>query len=183
MKPVTASQPAAPRPTDISEDLRNAFRAHPAGVAVVTADPGEGPVGLTATSVTSVSVDPPTIAFSLSAMSSSGAKIRSAEHVVVHLLSVDQIGIAQLFATSGIDRFADTAMWGRLPTGEPFLREAEVWLRGKITGTLDVNGSALVAVEIVESRCTAPPERTPLVYCNRTWHQLSDHSALNEADR
>ncbi|MGP6173351.1 flavin reductase family protein [Corynebacterium sp. A21] len=167
-------------PAIIGQDLKNAFRSHPAGVAVVTADPGNGPVGLTATSVTSVSMDPPTIAFSLSALSSSGVKIRTSEYVVVHLLSADQIGLAQLFATSGIDRFADTSKWGRLATGEPYLKDSEVWMRGKITGSIDINGSALVAVEIIESQCTAPPERVPLVYCNRTWHQLSETSALNE---
>lgn len=34
-----------------SEDFKRAFRNHPAGVAIITADAGEGPSGLTATSV------------------------------------------------------------------------------------------------------------------------------------
>lgn len=42
-----------------ADDFKSAFRNHPAGVSVVTADPGDGPVGLTATSVISVSANPP----------------------------------------------------------------------------------------------------------------------------
>lgn len=173
----------ATNPADLAQDLKNAFRNHPAGVAVVTADPGDGPVGLTATSVSSVSMDPPVIAFSLSAVSSATPGIRNSEHVVVHLLSKEQIEIARLFATSGVDRFADTSLWGRLSTGEPYLRDAHVWMRGRITGTIDVNGSTLAAVEIVESQCTATHERVPLVYCNRTWHQLSETSTVNEVEK
>lgn len=170
--------PTTTQPAELTRDLKDAFRSHPAGVAVVTADPGDGPVGLTATSVSSVSVDPPTVAFSLSAVSSSAPRILAAEHVVIHLLSADQLELAQLFATSGVDRFADTTKWGRLPTGEPYLPAAEVWLRGRITGLLDVNGSALAAVEIVESHCRTGDGRIPLVYWNRSWHQLSDRSTV-----
>lgn len=171
---------SATDPVEIAQNLKNAFRNHPAGVAVVTADPGNGPVGLTATSVSSVSVDPPVIAFSLSAGSSATPGIRNSEHVVVHLLGKEQIEIARLFSTSGVDRFADTSLWDRLPTGEPYLRDAEVWMRGRITGTLDINGSTLAALEIVESRYTASQDRIPLVYHNRMWHQLSENSAVKE---
>ncbi|MGD7002331.1 flavin reductase family protein [Corynebacterium halotolerans] len=175
---INRADPSATTPEEIARHLKDAFRSHPAGVAVVTADPGDGPVGLTATSVSSVSVDPPAVAFSLSAASTSAPRIRAAEHVVIHLLSADQLELAQLFATSGVDRFADTTKWGRLPTGEPYLLDAGVWLRGRITGVLDINGSILAAVEIVESRCRPGEERTPLVYWNRSWHQLSENSTV-----
>ncbi len=101
------------------DEFKAAFRNHPAGVAVITADAGDGPVALTATSVFSVSVAPPLLVFSVSELSSSTPTIRRAETVVVHLLGAAQIDIAKLGATSGIDRFADTSIWERLPTGEP----------------------------------------------------------------
>jgi hypothetical protein len=40
-----------------ADEFKSAFRNHPAGVAVITADAGYGPVGLTATSVISVSAE------------------------------------------------------------------------------------------------------------------------------
>ena len=54
-----------------AEQFRFAFRSHPAGVAVVTADAGDGPVAMTVSSVASISIDPPTLMFSASAISSS----------------------------------------------------------------------------------------------------------------
>lgn len=162
----------------VSEDFRNAFRIHPAGVAIVTADAGNGPVGLTATSVSSVSIDPPTIAVNLSVSSSSAKEIRKAEHVVVHLLGSHQLELARLFSTPGADRFGDTTQWDRLPTGEPYLLNSHVWMRGRISGSIDVNGSTLAAVELVETHVDTTVEPTPLVYCNRTWHELSDMSSV-----
>lgn len=60
-----AARPASP------DLLRSVFRRHAAGVAVVTARGGAGPVGFTATSLTSVSADPPLVSFGISTGSSS----------------------------------------------------------------------------------------------------------------
>lgn len=168
-----------------AEEFKAAFRNHPAGVAVITADAGDGPVGLTATSVFSVSAEPPLLVFSLSASSSSAPTLMRADTVVVHLLPAAQVDLAVLFATSGIDRFANPAIWSRLPTGEPFLIDAPVWIRGRIVDRMVAGGSTVVAVEALEAKS---PERGspdaaaghshPLVYHNRVWHVLSEDSAL-----
>ena len=44
---------------NVTEAFKDAFRAHPAGVAIITAKGSSGPVGLTASSVSSVSAEPP----------------------------------------------------------------------------------------------------------------------------
>ena len=55
-----------------ADQFRAIFRQHPAGVAVVTLVAEDGrPVGFTATSVISVSADPPLVAFSINTTSSS----------------------------------------------------------------------------------------------------------------
>jgi len=53
-------------PHPMTEHFREAFRRHPAGVAVITADPGDRPVAMTVSSLISVSAAPPIVAFSLS---------------------------------------------------------------------------------------------------------------------
>lgn len=177
--PKTARQGVScPDPAEVSADFRAAFRSHPGGVAVITADAGDGPAGLTATSVCSVSVDPPAVAFSLSGISSAAPSIRRSSTVVVHLLDADQLELARTFSTSGIDRFADTSVWDRLPTGEPYLPGAAAWMRGEITGTLDVGGSAVTAVRVLEVSLRKDEQSAPLVYCNRTWHRLGSGSAV-----
>lgn len=172
-------------PSVTPEEFKAAFRNHAAGVAVVTADAGDGPVAMTLTSVFSVSVDPPVLVFSLSQLSTSAPTIFHADTVVVHLLGAAQLDLALLGAAKGVDRFSDTTLWDRLPTGEPYFPGAPVWIRGKIVNQMDVGGSTVVAVQAVEVH--APPagdpradaaESEPLVFHNRTWHRLSGDSKL-----
>lgn len=161
------------------DQFKRAFRNHAAGVAVITADVGDGPVGLTATSVFSVSAEPPLLVFSLSDHSSSAPTVLQAETVVVHLLGVDQLDIARLCATSGVDRFADTELWDRLGTGEPYFPSARTWIRGRVIDRMTAGSSTIIAVHALEAEIAAEqPESSPLVYHNRTWHSLGAHSAI-----
>lgn len=164
-----------------SAEFKRAFRNHPAGVAVVTADAGEGPVALTVTSVFSVSVEPPLLVFSLSDRSSSAATVRRADTVIVHLLGSRQLELAKRCATSGIDRFADAGSWDRLITGEPYFPAAEVWIRGRIVQQMAAGRSTVIAVHALQA--TLPedgPVSDPLVYHNRTWHRLGAHSRIGD---
>jgi flavin reductase (DIM6/NTAB) family NADH-FMN oxidoreductase RutF len=159
------------------DEFKAAFRNHPGGVAVVTADAGDGPVGLTVTSVFSVSAEPPLLVFSISGQSSSAPTIQRAETVVVHLLGADQLDVAKLFATSGVDRFADRSSWDRLITGEPYLPGAATWIRGRIVNRMEAGSSTVVAVHALQSGIGAA-DTAPLVYHNRSWHHIGDHSRL-----
>ena len=158
-------------------EFKLAFRNHPAGVAVITADAGDGPVGLTATSVFSVSAEPPLLVFSISGQSSSAPTLNKADTVVVHLLGANQLDVAKLFATSGVDRFADSSIWSRLVTGEPYLPGAPVWIRGRIINRMEAGGSTVIAVHALQAHVSST-EEPPLVYHNRTWHHVGDHSRL-----
>lgn len=160
------------------DEFKRAFRNHAAGVAVITADDGNGPVGLTATSVFSVSAEPALLVFSVSAQSSSAPTLLRAEHVVVHLLAEGQRDLAQLCATSGIDRFADTSIWTRLITGEPYFPAAHSWIRGRVVDTMSAGTSTIVAVQALQAQIPQG-EAAPLVYHNRTWHSLGDASRID----
>ncbi len=162
------------------DDFKFAFRHHPAGVSIITADCGDGPVAMTVSSLASVGIAPPTMVFSCSPLSSSTPTIRKAETLVIHMLTAEQVALAKLAATSGVDRFGDDVEWDRLPTGEPYYPGASAWLRGRIISRLDINGSTLVVVEALQAkpRDEVESEQQPLVYHNRTWHALSEGSHL-----
>ncbi len=166
-----------------ADDFKALFRGHPGGVAVITAYGENGPVALTASSVSSVSVDPPLLVFSVSSISSSTPAILAASTIVVHLLDADDIDIARLGATSGIDRFADESTWTRLATGEPVFAGTRAWARCAIVSRMDAGGSTVIAAHALQSsieRDVAPGEPgNALVYHNRTWHRLSDQSRLH----
>lgn len=163
-----------------AEVFRDLFRNHPAGVAIITADDGSGPVALTASSVSSVSAEPPLLMFSLSEQSSASSVIRGSETLVVHLLGVGELPLARLGSASGVDRFASSTEWTRLPSGEPLFHSAKAWIRARIIHRVTAGTSTIVIVHALESGAQGGHEHDrdgrPLVYHNRTWHALSDRS-------
>ncbi|MEV7664031.1 flavin reductase family protein [Paenarthrobacter sp. NPDC089316] len=154
----------------VGELFRAAFRAHPAGVAIVTASGPEGPVGLTASSVASVAVDPPTLAFSVTG-GRSASVVAAAQSLVVHLVSADQLELARTFADPSAPRFTEDMDWKWLPTGEPVLLEAQWALRCEIIHRAPLGGSVLLAATVQDIRATPGPS-APLVYHNRMFHTL-----------
>lgn len=164
------------------QSFKDLFRGHPGGVAVITADAGDGPVALTATSVSSVSADPPLLTFSISALSSAFTTLQRADTVVVHLLDADDLDLARLGATSGVDRFANRAAWSRLATGEPVFAGVRAWVRCAVIGRMDAGASTVIAAHALEAAIDrggpGDDEVNALVYHNRTWHRLDEHSRL-----
>lgn len=161
----------------LSHAFREAFRCHPAGVAVITADPGNGPVAMTVSSLISVSADPPTVAFSLSARSGSATAVLAAGGMIIHLLRYADLDLALLGATPGADRFGTAAPWERLPSGEPRYTAVATWFRAQITGTLPVTGATVVTAELLDGVCGTPPgapELESLIYMDRRWHRLRE---------
>lgn len=158
-----------------AERYKTVFRQHPAGVAVITLLHEGRPVGFTATSVISVSAAPPFLAFSLASTSSSWPAISAARTLAVSFLSADQDRVSARFATSGIDRFA-AGGWRPLPTGEPVIDDAMSWVRGRIIARTPVGGSFLVSVGALES--DTREDAMPLVYHDRTYHRIGEHSAI-----
>ncbi|WP_345751876.1 flavin reductase family protein [Microbacterium rhizophilus] len=162
-----------------ADGFKSLFRGHPGGVSVITAEGPDGPVALTATSVASVSVDPPILIFSVSSLSSATPAILAADSIVVHLLDAEDIDLAKLASTSGVDRFADTSAWTRLPTGEPLFPGVRAWTRCAIVSRLEAGGSTVIAAHALQGQTNrGPADDTPLVYHNRAWHALGEHSKL-----
>lgn len=157
--------------------FKGVFRHHPAGVVVITASVEGQPVGFTATSLISVSADPPLLAFSVDSTSSAWRLMSVAETLVVNFLTADQVDVSARFATSGIDRFATTDWWS-LPTGEPVLEGSGAWVRGEIVQRTPVGRSVLVSVLARESGVADEPSGSPLVYHDRRYHGIGEHTAL-----
>ncbi len=166
--PIRPSAPAsvlAARPdrtAALSEGLRQAFRRHAAGVAVVTFTRRDEPVGFTATSVTSLSHRPPLVSLALATTSSLIPALLAARTLVVHLLGHDTRELAMRFAEPGADRFAPPTRWRRLETGEPLLSDAAVWLRCRIRERISAGDHWLVIAEVLDSQLERPV--APLVY-------------------
>ncbi|MCD0443004.1 flavin reductase family protein [Glycomyces sp. A-F 0318] len=150
------------RPGVGAESFRSLFRAHPAGVTVICADAGEGPAGFTATSLTSVSLEPPLISFAIASSSSAWPTVRDTASLTVNFLSAGQHAIATRFATSGIDRFGGPTLWSRLASGEPVLDDAPAHLRAVVTDRIEAGDHHVVLALVVDAETGGSHE--PLVY-------------------
>lgn len=135
---------------EVTTRFKEAFRLHPAGVALVAAHAPDGLVGLTVSSVASVSADPPVLVFSVTRTTGSAAGVLAAPSFLVHLLADSQSGIADAFARTGAPRFTPEQGWTELPTGEPYLPSATVALRCTTRETVRVGPSVVVLADVRE---------------------------------
>ena len=107
--------------------LRDAFGAFPTGVTVVTAHDQAGlPIGFTANSFTSVSLDPPLLLVCLAKTSRNFATMTGAKHFAINVLSETQKDISNTFARTVEDRFA-TVEWDVGADGCPILADVAAW--------------------------------------------------------
>lgn len=89
-------------------DFRDGLGRFATGVTVVTTMTGAGPLGITANSFASVSLDPPLILWSPARKSRRFPAFEAASHFAVHVLSAGQRDLADRFAGSadGFDGLA-----------------------------------------------------------------------------
>lgn len=99
-----------PAPAIDPAELRRCLGTFVTGVTVITALTEDGvPIGMTANSFNSVSLDPPLIVWSLRASAGSFPVYSRARRFVVNILSEEQVEISNRFARPGPDRFAGVA--------------------------------------------------------------------------
>ncbi|MEV3861443.1 flavin reductase family protein [Streptomyces sp. NPDC050095] len=151
--------------------LRSVFRQHAAGVAVITAA-GETPVGFTATSLTSVSAEPPVVSFGIGLGASSWPTVAEADHVGVHILGEHQAALAATFAKSGADRFGAPTRWFEGPEGVPVLEGVLAWMVCRVVARVPAGDHRIVLAEAV---CGDPAGAgRPLLYHQGRFNALRD---------
>ncbi|MCA0272594.1 MAG: flavin reductase family protein [Proteobacteria bacterium] len=104
---------------DGARRLRTALGRYATGVTVVTTEGSSGPLGMTANSFTSVSLDPPLILWCPARASTRFPDFMAADHYAVHILSSHQLALARRFSASGND-FAGIDL-GLTPEGLPVI--------------------------------------------------------------
>jgi flavin reductase (DIM6/NTAB) family NADH-FMN oxidoreductase RutF/DNA-binding IclR family transcriptional regulator len=108
--------------------FRKVLGHFPTGVAVITGiDTDGGPAGMAIGSFTSVSLDPPLVAFMPDKGSSSWPRFRDSGHFCVNILGSDQESVCRTFAVSGGDKFAELS-WHPAGSGSPILDGVLAWI-------------------------------------------------------
>ena len=119
-------------------EFRRACGRFATGVCIATVlDPAGSPHGLTVSSFTSVSLEPPLIQVCLGHAVTNIALFRHATHFGINILKEDQQNLSERFARKNEDRF-DGLPWNRGVTGVPLLLgclaniECSVYRRGEM---------------------------------------------------
>lgn len=110
-----------------SETFRAVLGNYPTGVVVVTAMADGEPVGMVIGSFTSVSLDPPLVAFLPTKGSSTFKRIRPASSFCVNVLSGGQEAMCRDIFARGSDALADMTLRSA-PSGSPIIEGVVAWI-------------------------------------------------------
>lgn len=161
-------------PASAEEGFRTAMRQLASGVSVVTAGTHGDRSGFTATSVVSLSVDPPRLLVSVNNSSSTWPLIARHGGFSVNVLAADQGHLAEVFAGRtgllGTSRFEE-GRWHRHPAAGYALEGALAIIHCRVEETLERHGHMLVIGCVLYSMTTATH---PLLYWNRTYPVIAE---------
>ncbi|MCL1037925.1 flavin reductase family protein [Shewanella submarina] len=141
--------------------LRNALGTFTTGVTIITTRAPDGtPVGLTANSFNSVSLEPPLVLWSLAKTAMSLPVFTEAEHWNVHVLSMDQQDLSNRFASKGEDKFKDLAL-DQGVTNAPLIGQCSARFQCKTAFVHDGGDHIIFIGEVLDFDHSALP---PLVF-------------------
>jgi flavin reductase (DIM6/NTAB) family NADH-FMN oxidoreductase RutF len=116
---------------------------------------------LTIGSFSSVSLDPPLVAFYPDKASSSWPEIRERQRFSVNILSAGQEDLCKQFAKKGDDKFAGVS-WRPAASGAPIIDGAAAWLDCELYDVQEAGDHYLVFGRVVAM--DAAPNRPPLLF-------------------
>ena len=110
-----------------AEDYRRILGHVPTSVSVITAMTENGPAGMTVGTFTSVSLDPPLVAFYVDLGSTTWPTLAGADHFGINVLGARAGDLCRAFSRRGADRFVGVD-WAPSAAGVPWLADAIVSL-------------------------------------------------------
>ena len=149
--------------------LRKAFGQFATGVTVVTATTEFGPVGITANSFTSVSLDPPLVLWSPARSSARFAAFAAAQSFSIHVLASDQADLSARFTRGGAG--FDGLNYGRSAEGSPLLPGALARFDCTLHSTHDGGDHLIILGRVL--RLETLPGR-PLVFAQGAYVNLAE---------
>ncbi|NWJ73925.1 flavin reductase family protein [Pseudonocardia sp. ICBG1122] len=141
-------------------EFRRVLGHLPTGVTVVTAWTPDGPVGMAANSVTSVSLEPPLVLFCVAATSTTWPAIDAVGRYCVNVVAGHHEELVRGFSRRGIDRFAGVGVDDR--PGGPGLDDAVAWLDCAAYDRHVAGDHTIVVARVLAVEAAA--ERHPLVF-------------------
>ena len=142
--------------------FRSALGQFCTGVVIATGCERGEPAGFAAQSFTSLSLDPPLVALCPAKTSTSWPKLRRSGSFCINVLSAEQKPVCDLFARSGIDKFA-AIDWHPGVTGSPVLENVVAYVDCDLVAEHDA-GDHTIAVGRVRDVRIVDASRPPLLF-------------------
>ena len=156
--------------------FREVLGHYPTGVALVAALAPEGePVGMVVGSFTSVSLDPPLVAFLPAIGSGTFARLRQSETFVINVLSAEQEGLCRTFASRSDDKW-DGVDWRPSASGDPILHDAVAWIECAVESISEAGDHYLVIGRVRDLSVQSPV--TPLVFFQGGYGRFTQSSLV-----
>lgn len=150
-----------PDPTFDPQEFRRALGMFATGVTIVTTRDADGaPVGVTANSFNSVSLQPPMVLWSLARNARSLAAFAASAHWTVHVLSNEQDALSNRFARPGTDKFAGLALEDGLH-GAPLLPDCSARFQCRTAFQYEGGDHLIFVGEVIHYDASPRP---PLLY-------------------
>ncbi|WP_340385329.1 flavin reductase family protein [Streptomyces sp. SS7] len=151
-------------PVDRAE-FRRVLGNFASGVTVVTAATPDGPAGFACQSFSSLSLDPPLVAFMVGRTSTTWPRIAHAGAFCVNVLAAHQATLCRAFAVSGADKFAGVPYDAAPASGSPRLAGALAWIDCAVHA-VHTGGDHLIVVGRVNALGSTPAADTerPLLF-------------------
>jgi 3-hydroxy-9,10-secoandrosta-1,3,5(10)-triene-9,17-dione monooxygenase reductase component len=150
-------------------EFRRVLGHLPTGVTVVAALTSDGPVGMTANSVTSVSLDPPMILFCPSSSSTTWRRIRTAREFCISVLADGDEALARRFSQRHGERFAGVA-WHERAAGLG-IDAAVAWIECSIRKVHRAGDHVIVVGDVLEVEASGEPQ--PLIFWRGTYGRFA----------
>jgi flavin reductase (DIM6/NTAB) family NADH-FMN oxidoreductase RutF len=156
-------------PVTSEAQLRQAFGCFPSGVTAVCAIDGEVPVGMAASSFTSVSVSPPLVSVCIQRTSETWPKLRDHARLGLSVLAEGQDEACVRLSTKKGDRFAGVS-WVTGPDDSVFIQGASAWLECSLHDELPAGDHVIALLRIHRLRTADAP---PLVFHGSRFRRLA----------
>lgn len=162
--------------------LRNAFGTFMTGVTVVTSYDGNGaPLGFTANSFSSVSLNPPLVLVCLANSSQNYDALVSSSGFAVNVLAETQIEISNTFARTVEDRFA-CVEWQKGPLGSPILGGTCAWFDCQMHKVVEAGDHVILIGQVEAFDSNSAPglgyARGAYVMPSTTTDSVAEHTNL-----
>ncbi len=137
--------------------FRDALGHFATGITVMTTlDVEEGRYGVTATSFSSLSLDPPLVQWSLRNAAYSLPIFLRSGRFAVNILASDQEVVSRRFATPGVDRFASLDVEEGLEE-MPLITGAAAWIECALETTLPGGDHTILVGRVLRARTFSKP--------------------------